>query len=151
MTLVPFIDMINHSSNENVSVSRVENALEIRSTRSIEENDEITFSYHSESSRFWICEYGFWLDNNKYDDLDLTNEIQSVVTSQMEWLEQEGYWGLHPSEYKLIGGNIRFRWKVKYRFEFKWHYDRFWFRKSISYGILWRERVMERKNKVQWI
>ena len=96
MTLVPFIDMINHSSNENVSVSRVENALEIRSTRSIEENDEITFSYHSESSRFWICEYGFWLDKNKYDDMDLTNEIQSVVASQMEWLEREGYWGYVP-------------------------------------------------------
>ena len=85
--------MINHSSNENVSVSRVENALEIRATRSIEENEEILFSYHSASSRFWVCEYGFWFEKNEYDDLDITREIQSVVASQMEWLEREGYWG----------------------------------------------------------
>ena len=96
ITLVPFFDMINHSTDENVSVSRVENALEIRSTRSISENEEITFSYHSASSRFWICEYGFWLEKNEYDDLDISQEIQSVVASQMEWLEREGYWGYVP-------------------------------------------------------
>lgn len=96
ITLVPFVDMINHSSDENVSVSRVENALEIRATRSIEENEEITFSYHSASSRFWVCEYGFWPENNEFDDLDISREIQSAVASQTEWLEREQYWGYIP-------------------------------------------------------
>ena len=96
ITLVPFVDMINHSSDENVSVSRVENALEIRAARSIEENEEITFSYHSASSRFWVCEYGFWPENNEFDDLDISREIQSAVASQTEWLEREQYWGYIP-------------------------------------------------------
>jgi hypothetical protein len=96
ITLVPFVDMLNHSQDENISVSRVGNALEIRATRSIEEKEEITFSYHSASSRFWVCEYGFWPENNEYDDLDISREIQSVAASQMEWLEREQYWGYIP-------------------------------------------------------
>src|SRR5205814_178011 len=94
MTLVPFVDMINHSTLENVSVARVGDALEIRTKKSVEENEEIRFSYHSACSRFWICEYGFWPEKNEFDDLDLSQEIQTIVQSQREWLDQEGYWGL---------------------------------------------------------
>ena len=93
MTLAPFVDLINHSSNKNVSVSRVEDALVIRSTRRIEENEEIVFSYHSASGRFWVCEYGFWLQDNEFDDLDLSTELEGILSSQREWLESEAYWG----------------------------------------------------------
>jgi hypothetical protein len=85
--------MLNHSTTESVSVSRVENALEIRAKTTIEQGEEIVFSYHSASSRFWICEYGFWFEKNEFDDLDITREIQTVVASRKEWLEEEGYWG----------------------------------------------------------
>ena len=93
MTLAPFIDMINHSPLENIRVSRVEGDLEIRSICPIDANEEIVFSYHSESSRFWLCEYGFWLEGNVFDDLDLSAEIEEIVRQKEEWLEQEGYWG----------------------------------------------------------
>lgn len=93
MTLAPLIDMINHSTAESVSVSRVENALEIRAKTTIEQGEELVFSYHSTSSRFWICEYGFWLEKNEFDDLDITREIQVVVAGRKDWLEEEGYWG----------------------------------------------------------
>jgi SET domain len=98
MTLAPFIDMINHSSDENVNVSRVDDDLEIRAIRNIEANEEIVFSYHSASSRFWICEYGFCLKDNEYDDLDISFEIELLVAEKREWLKREGYWGYIPSE-----------------------------------------------------
>src|ERR1700694_2187215 len=60
MTLAPLIDMINHSPDENVNVSRSENTLEIHAARTIKADEEIFFSYHSSSWRFWVCEYGFW-------------------------------------------------------------------------------------------
>ena len=123
MTLVPLIDMINHSSKENIAVSRVEDALEIRATRTIEENEEIMFSYHSDSCRFWVCEYGFWHQGNEFDDLDISLEIQSIVKGQKTWLESEGYWGLflhviltECREYTIsMDGEVSFRIQVALR------------------------------------
>jgi hypothetical protein len=109
MTLAPLIDMINHSSDENVSVSRVENALEIRASRIIDTNEEIAFSYHSASSRFWVCEYGFYpFDNDDYNNLDISGEIEEGTREpRRKWLEDNGYWGLFPLEADI--GNIPFR------------------------------------------
>ena len=98
--------MINHSSCENVSVSRAENALEIRAARMIDANEEILFSYHSASSRFWVCEYGFWLEDNEYDDLDVTEEIEELVAEQRTWLETQGYWGYIFLMYRIDEGII---------------------------------------------
>jgi hypothetical protein len=86
------MDMINHSPFENVSVVRNQDSLEIRSTRSID-IEQIHFSYHWETSRFWICEYGFWIDGNEFDDLDLTREVEMGLGDVRTWLEEEGYWG----------------------------------------------------------
>jgi hypothetical protein len=85
--------MINHSPDENVNVSRADNALEIRAARTINVDEEIFFSYHSASWRFWVCEYGFWPEINDYDDLDISTEIEKITASTKEWLEKEGYWG----------------------------------------------------------
>jgi hypothetical protein len=95
MTLAPLIDMINHASSsiENVSVARVEDALEIRAKRKIEKDEELLFSYHSASQRFWVCEYGFAFGHNEFDDLDLSSEIENLSREHVDWLENEGYWG----------------------------------------------------------
>jgi hypothetical protein len=123
MTLVPFIDMTNHSPAENVSTVRVEDTLEIRSKRIIEENEEIVFSYHSANSRFWICEYGFCMQENEFDDLDISDEIQQFVERRKEWLENEGYWGYYllfvgtnGCEYTISrDGEVSFRIQVALR------------------------------------
>jgi hypothetical protein len=93
MTLAPLIDMINHSSQENVTVTRASNALEIRASRIIDDGEEIAFSYHSAASRFWVCEYGFWFEGNEYNDLDVTAEVERLVVEKRTWLEDHGYWG----------------------------------------------------------
>jgi hypothetical protein len=95
MTLAPLIDMINHTpvSTENVAISRSEDGLEIRAKKKISKDDEIVFSYHSQPSRFWVCEYGFLLENNEFDDLDLTEEIEGVVQGRRALLEKMEYWG----------------------------------------------------------
>ena len=121
MTLVPFIDMINHSPRENVMIGRGEDgSLEIKTKRALEV-EEIYFSYHSESSRFWLCEYGFWIDGNVFDDLDLTGDITPLLGDVREWLENEGYWGYFLFRL-LIKGNIPSLLTAKYHFEFKLHY-----------------------------
>ena len=98
MTLAPLIDMINHTptASENVTISRQDDALEIRASRTLHPGDEILFSYHSQTSRFWVCEYGFLLDENQYDDLDLSDEIEGVVQCKKELLERLNYWGWEP-------------------------------------------------------
>jgi|SRR5579862_2516686 len=99
MTLAPLIDMINHTSTtfENADVARHEDALEIRASRNIDPGDEISFSYHSASSRFWVCEYGFWLEGNEFDDLDISGEVEGIVRGKRKVLERLGYWGLSSS------------------------------------------------------
>lgn len=117
MTLAPLIDMINHHHEETVNVSRIDNALEIKSTKHIPKGQELGFSYHSSTTRFWVCEYGFHLPWNDYDDLDLSNEIEMFVEGQLggggrEWLEREGYWG----EYTISNdGEVSFRIQVALR------------------------------------
>jgi len=101
MTLAPLIDMINHSSDENVTIDRVEDALEIRATREIQVGEELNFSYHSRPSRFWLVEYGFIPDDNVYDDLDISPEIEEIALDRKEWLTNEDYWGFH--HFLLIG------------------------------------------------
>jgi hypothetical protein len=93
MTLAPFIDMLNHAQVENVSVHREENDLLITALRNIKQGEEVVFSYHTESSRFWLAEYGFIPEENEFDDLDVTMEITAIVAGRQDWLEAEGYWG----------------------------------------------------------
>lgn len=112
MALVPFLDMINHSLMENVDVSA--NTLIVSALRPISEGEEIVFSYHrSQPYRFWICEYGFWPpDGVIYDDLDITEEVEAVVASRREWLEQHDYWG----DYTIsVEGEVSFRIQVALR------------------------------------
>ena len=112
MALVPFLDMINHSLTENVDIAA--NTLIIRALRPIAQGEEIVFSYHrSQPYRFWICEYGFWPpDGVIYDDLDITEEVQALVSPQREWLEQHDYWG----DYTIsVEGDISFRIRVALR------------------------------------
>lgn len=104
MTLAPLVDMINHSPSENVFVSREQDEMVIRALRTIEENEEIAFSYHSASGRFWVCEYGFWLEDNSSDDLDLTTELDPMLDRQKEWLQNEGYWGYNACPTRLTKG-----------------------------------------------
>lgn len=112
MALVPFLDMINHSLMENVDVAA--NTLIISTLRPIAEGEEIVFSYHrSQPYRFWICEYGFWPpDGVIYDDLDITEEVEAVVASRRELLEQHDYWG----DYTIsVEGEVSFRIQVALR------------------------------------
>jgi len=112
MALVPFLDMINHSLTENVDVAA--NTLIISALRPIEKGEEIVFSYHrSQPYRFWICEYGFWPpDGVIYDDLDITEEVEALVSSRREWLEQYDYWG----DYTIsVEGEVSFRIEVALR------------------------------------
>lgn len=112
MALVPFLDMINHSLTENVDVAA--NTLIISTLRPIFEGEEIVFSYHrSQPYRFWICEYGFWPpDGVIYDDLDITEEVEALVSSRREWLQQHDYWG----DYTIsVEGEASFRVQVALR------------------------------------
>jgi len=112
MALVPFLDMINHSLTENVHVAA--HTLIISALRPIEEGEEIVFSYHrSQPYRFWICEYGFWPpDGVIYDDLDITEEVEALVSSGREWLEQHDYCG----DYTIsVEGEVSFRILVALR------------------------------------
>jgi hypothetical protein len=146
MTLVPFIDMINHSPEENVSIGRgEEGSLEIKAKRALQV-EEIYFSYHSESSRFWLCEYGFWIDGNVFDDLDLTGEISALACDMQKWLENEGYWGYFLKRL-LMKGSILSLLMEKYRFELKLHCGHRCLRKT-RFVNLWKEGQMEVLNKL---
>jgi hypothetical protein len=107
MTLAPFIDMVNHAQAENVGVHREENDLLITAIRTIEQGEEVVFSYHWESSRFWLAEYGFIPEENGFDDLDVTKEVTAFVAGRQEWLEEQGYWGFTAPFSGLTVVNIR--------------------------------------------
>jgi len=111
MTLAPFVDLLNHSQLENVSIHREKHDMLITAISTIEEGEELVFSYHSESARFWLSEYGFIPSENAFDDLDITREITTIVGIRQDWLEEQGYWGYDPFFSLLMSGNIPFLWK----------------------------------------
>ncbi|POS87715.1 hypothetical protein EPUL_000310, partial [Erysiphe pulchra] len=112
MALNPFSDYFNHNPSPSATVQITNRAFEISTTRDIKANEELTISYGNHSNDFLLAEYGFFLDENPWDEVLLDDYIFPLLnSSQKERLECVGFLG----NYILDRNSVCYRTQVVLR------------------------------------
>ena len=122
--LLPYLDLINHSSDSHnselhlIDPEKDDAWFSIRATRPIKKNKEITIAYGAagvETSVGLLMNYGFIVDENKFDTLFLKKGGEDCIESVEGWSTT-----LEEDEQQLaagVSGNLsnvlRFRTKMK--------------------------------------
>ncbi|KAH3665888.1 hypothetical protein OGAPHI_004077 [Ogataea philodendri] len=112
-TLVPFVDFINHSLDDQtqVSLSPVSGFQVTIGEHAYSPEDQIFFSYGAHNDDFLLCEYGFMLEEGKniWNTADLTPYVESLLKpDQKKLLEEYNYNG----DYTATKDEISFRTEV---------------------------------------
>lgn len=121
ITLVPYVDYINHHSLLcNAKANFTKNGYEVITNSKIRKGDQIWFCYGPHSDNFLQCEYGFSLSNvhlkedkrttiniNKYNSIDITEIIEKLLNNPkrenaVRWLKQSGYFGDYTIGFETI-------------------------------------------------
>ena len=79
--LLPLIDMANHSFTPSTRIEATDThpaAITMYATRDLQPGDELTISYGPHSNDAYLIDYGFVIDDNPYDDLLLTFDLNNV-------------------------------------------------------------------------
>lgn len=90
-TLVPFVDFLNHSDQmdqfcfpEVITSQKIGSGIgqfimRVGSHEYNKTNEQIFLNYGPHSNDFLLCEYGFVMNENKWNFIDITNEIISLI------------------------------------------------------------------------
>ncbi|ODQ80161.1 hypothetical protein BABINDRAFT_7636 [Babjeviella inositovora NRRL Y-12698] len=111
-TMCPYVDFINHCSQGQciLDIHPITGfSVLTGSDVTYSKNCEIYLSYGPHSNEFLLCEYGFKLLENEWNDLDITSQLTSKLTAaQKTFLGDKHYLG----EYTLNAQEISFRTEV---------------------------------------
>ncbi|KAG5420287.1 hypothetical protein I9W82_002167 [Candida metapsilosis] len=108
-TLAPYIDFINHSPDDHCNLKIDNKGFQVFTTSSYSADEQLYFSYGPHSNDFLLTEYGFIVPNNKWDDIDVSEAILTMLKgSQKEFLKQHDYLG----NYTVNKDGLSFRTEV---------------------------------------
>lgn len=108
-TMAPYVDFINHSSTDQCILKIDRTGFNVITTNLYKEDEELYLSYGPHSNEFLLCEYGFYLPHNEWNDLDITEEIIDILSpDQIDYLRDKKYWG----DYTINHENVSFRTEV---------------------------------------
>ncbi|KAJ9641354.1 hypothetical protein H2201_006959 [Coniosporium apollinis] len=114
MVLCPFVDYFNHS-DEGCTVSNTPKGFAITCNRTYEAGEEVYVSYGQHDNDFLLIEYGFVLDENKWDKTKLDSRILPTLDKRMRRdLEENSFLG----DYILDAKEIDYRTQVAIRRSF---------------------------------
>jgi hypothetical protein len=111
MTMAPFVDFFNHCEDENNSVAVTITAAGMNAISRVDyrPGDEIFLGYGPHDNTFLLCEYGFTIPGNRWNFVDATDEILTILTDpQKQLLQSVGYLG----DYSTDGNGPSFRTEV---------------------------------------
>lgn len=112
LALNPFADYLNHSSNPTCAAVLSATGYTIRASQSIKIGSEIYISYGSHNNDFLLAEYGFILDDNRFDAISLDSWIAPLLTLEhADNLKEAGFLG----NYVLDSDGTCFRTQVVLR------------------------------------
>lgn len=93
LALAPFADCFNHADVAS-SVTFSTSGYEVCTDRRIEKGGEIYISYGNHSNDFLLAEYGFILDENKWDEISIDEVILPLFTEELkQQLREAGFLG----------------------------------------------------------
>lgn len=116
ITLAPYVDLINHSVESGPTHCQLKTSSMgfeiVCGQRGYQADEEIFLCYGPRSNSVLLCEYGFTVENNPWDDVDISDALErTFLTKQHETvLKEMGYFG----EYTLLPDSISFRTQVSF-------------------------------------
>lgn len=111
LTMAPYVDYLNHSDHgeETVIIDINAQSMTVVTTKEYNEGEEVYLSYGAHDNLFLLCEYGFILQSNKWDSLDITEELIRLMNGHHRQVLQDlGYFG----EYTVTTTGPSFRTEI---------------------------------------
>lgn len=94
MTMAPYVDFLNHCALHHCGIKASSLGFYVFAMRDFEPGEQLFLSYGPHSNEFLLCEYGFMLVQNHWNDLNITEYITKLLLdSQKEFLQLNGYYG----------------------------------------------------------
>ncbi|CAH6719051.1 ribosomal lysine N-methyltransferase 2 [[Candida] jaroonii] len=91
-TMAPLVDFVNHSDDDHCRLKIDNKGFHVITTTKYEPQSQIYLSYGPHSNGFLLCEYGFVLPSNKWNDIDISRYIkQDLNEDQVKFLKQYEY------------------------------------------------------------
>ncbi|OIW31045.1 SET domain-containing protein [Coniochaeta ligniaria NRRL 30616] len=111
MALQPVADLFNHA-DEGCAVAFDQESFTIRANRTYEAGEEIFICYGRHGNDFLLAEYGFVLEENKWDEVGLDEPVLSHLTQEQRTsLEDVGFSG----NYRLDAETVCYRTQIAVR------------------------------------
>ncbi|KAF7913951.1 uncharacterized protein EAF01_000357 [Botrytis porri] len=112
LALNPFADYINHSSEPTVDATLSRAGYTLTASRPIKQGSEVHISYGSHNNDFLLVEYGFILQDNRWDEVTLDPWILPLLNrEQKEHLKEMRFLG----NYLLDHDTVCYRTQVVLR------------------------------------
>ncbi|KAK4162486.1 hypothetical protein QBC43DRAFT_321489 [Cladorrhinum sp. PSN259] len=94
MVLQPVADLFNHAELSGCEVAFSPASFTITAERDFEEGEEVYICYGKHSNDLLLVEYGFVLDENRWDEVVLDEVVvQEMTERQKELLDERGFLG----------------------------------------------------------
>ena len=94
MILQPVADLFNHADVSGCEVAFSPASFTITAERDFEEGEEVYICYGKHTNDFLLVEYGFVLDENRWDEVCLDDVVLDEMSEdQKELLDQKGFLG----------------------------------------------------------
>jgi len=108
-TMAPYVDFMNHSCDDHCTLKIDGKGFQVRTTSQYNTGDQVYLSYGPHSNDFLLCEYGFVIPDNKWNDLDISQYIIPLLKPpHVEFLKSFDYY----DNYTMTKEGISFRTEV---------------------------------------
>ncbi|EGV61876.1 hypothetical protein CANTEDRAFT_131349 [Yamadazyma tenuis ATCC 10573] len=92
--MAPYVDFINHTDTDQCSLKIDGRGFHVSTTTTYEQGNQMYLSYGPHSNSFLLCEYGFTIPSNQWNDLDVSPVIiKQMNENQIEFLKANDYYG----------------------------------------------------------
>ncbi|CAN3366775.1 ribosomal lysine N-methyltransferase 2 [Diutina catenulata] len=111
-TMAPYVDFINHSCQDQCKLKIDGRGFQVYTTTSYKPDEQLFLSYGPHSNEFLLCEYGFVMATNTWNDLDVTHLLLPRLERSgyhRDWLRDNDYYGDYTIGYD---GSPSFRTEV---------------------------------------
>jgi hypothetical protein len=120
LALIPFADYFNHADVGSV-VTFSPSGYKICTDRQIEKGEELYISYGNHSNDFLLAEYGFILDENKWDEISLDELILPLFSKeQKHQLKEAGFLGNFALDRETVCYRIQVALRLLYMTSNRW-------------------------------
>ncbi|EMG47903.1 hypothetical protein G210_1619 [Candida maltosa Xu316] len=108
-TMAPYVDFMNHSCDDHCTLKIDGKGFQVSTTSVYNVDDQIFLSYGPHCNDFLLCEYGFIIPDNKWNDLDISEYITPLFTQeQTDFLKSYDYY----DNYTTTKDDVSFRTQV---------------------------------------